>query len=162
EQFEKLYAAQAQLSRRLQPLVNRVRGLQTGEYTFEDIVRQSERLLDLPLLANDNKVIQLRTGLTAAADKAITTAIRIMDYVADTYRVYRRVLLNRRQTLVRDGKLQRVQRSRDITSYRPGPLETNAISAVNELLTQSREDPRDVPTLRIFARLVWQSLASSD
>jgi ATP-dependent helicase HepA len=100
----------------------------------------------------------MRTGLTVAPDKAITAAIRIMDYVADRYRVYRRVLRNRRQTLVRDGKLQRVQRVRDITKYRAGLLETSAITAVNELLSQSRKDTQDLPILRILARLIWQSL----
>jgi ATP-dependent helicase HepA len=162
EQFNTLYGAQSQLSRRLQPLVIRVRGVQTGEYTSDDVVRQSQRLLDLPLLANDTKLAKIRVGLDGPPDKAITAAIKIMDYVADRYRVYRRVLRNRRQTLVRDGKLQRVDRLREITNYRPGLLETNAISAVDDLLSQAQMDGRDPSILAILARLVWQSLASSE
>jgi ATP-dependent helicase HepA len=142
--------------------VIRVRGIQTGEYTSDDVIRQSHRLLDLPLLASDKKLAQMRVGLDGTPEKAITAAIRIMDDVADRYRVYRRVLRNRRQTLVRDGKLQRVERLREITNYRAGLLETNAISAVDDLLSQAQTDGRDLPILGIFARLLWQSLASSE
>lgn len=48
EQFKTLYNNQAQLSRRLQPLVIRLRGMQSGEYTPEDVSRQTRRLLELP------------------------------------------------------------------------------------------------------------------
>jgi ATP-dependent helicase HepA len=162
KQFESLYSAQPQMNRRLQPLVIRLRGLQTGEYNTDDVVRQTCRLLELPLLADDQRLIKMKVGLEGSPEKVVSSATRIVDYVADRYRVHRRVLRNRRQSLVRDGKLPAVERNREIKTYRPGPLEINAISAVDCLLNTAYEDARDLPLLTTFARLLWQSMASSN
>jgi len=161
-EFETLYEAQTQLNRRLQPLVIRLRGLQSGEYTIADVVRQSYRLLELPILANDSKLAKIRLDLDASPQQAKLAAIKIIDHVSGRYRVYRRILRNRRQSLVRDGKLEAVERLRDIKNYTPSPLEMNALQAVDHLLSQSWNDATDSTMLLTFARLIWQSLASSD
>jgi ATP-dependent helicase HepA len=161
-EFETLYEAQTQLNRRLQPLVIRLRGLQSGEYTITDVVRQSYRLLELPILANDSKLTKVRADLDASPQQAKSAAIKIIDHVSGRYRVYRRILRNRRQALVRDGKLEAVERLRDIRNYTPSPLETNALEAIDHLLSQAWKDAKDSTMLLTFARLMWQSLASSN
>jgi ATP-dependent helicase HepA len=98
EQFKTLYNTQAQLSRRLQPLVIRLRGLQTGEYTIEDVSRQARRLLELPLLSKDQTLTTLAATLDGPPEQVPGRVTKIIDYVADRYRVYRRILRNRRQT----------------------------------------------------------------
>jgi ATP-dependent helicase HepA len=162
EQFKTLYDNQAQLSRRLQPLVIRLRGMQTGEYTAEDVSRQTRRLLELPMLAQDQTLIRLAATLDGPQDQVKRTATRIIDHVADRYRVYRRILRNRRQVLIRDGRLQAVQRLEERETYPPGPREANALAAVNYLVQQAWRDGRDAPVIAIFAKLAWQSMASSD
>lgn len=91
QQFEFLYGAQPQINRRLQPLVIRLRGLQTGEYTTDDVVRQTYRLLELPIFADDQRLAKMKAGFDVSPEIA-SSAIRIVDYVADRYRVHRRVL----------------------------------------------------------------------
>lgn len=162
EQFKTLYSTQAQLSRRLQPLVIRLRGLQSGVYTTEDVSRQARRLLELPLLSKDQALIKLAAALDGPPEHVSGAATKIIDYVADRYRVYRRILRNRRQTLVREGRLEPVERRREIKAYPPGPLESNALSAVAFLLTQAWSDAKDPALTGAFAKLAWQSLASSD
>lgn len=162
EQFKTLYDNQAQLSRRLQPLVIRLRGMQSGEYTADDVSRQIQRLLELPLLAQDQALVRLAAKLGGTPDDITRTATKIIDHVADRYRVYRRILRNRRQVLVRDGRLEPVQRLHERTSYRPGSREASALTAVNYLLQQAWHDAKDAPLIATFAKLVWQSLASSD
>ena len=162
EQFKTLYDNQAQLSRRLQPLVIRLRGMQTGEYTAEDVLRQTRRLLELPMLAQDQTLIRLAATLEGPQDQVTRTATRIIDHVADRYRVYRRILRNRRQVLIRDGILQSVQRLQECDIYPPGPREANALAAVNYLLQQAWRDAKDAPMIATFAKLAWQSMASSD
>ena len=162
DEFETLYEAQVQLSRRLQPLVIRLRGLQSGEYTIADVAKQSRRLLELPILEKDTKLIKLRVDLDTSPEHARSAATKIIDHVADRYRVYRRILRNRRQALVREGKLETVERLREIKNYTLGSLEKNARTAVDYMLGQAWKDGRDSNVLPIFARLLWQSLASSD
>src|SRR5579871_239769 len=162
EQFKTLYDNQAQLSRRLQPLVIRLRGMQTGEYTAEDVSRQTRRLLELPMLAQDQTLIRLAATLDGPQDQVARIATKIIDHVADRYRVYRRILRNRRQVLIRDGRLEPVQRLQQREIYPPGPREANALAAVNYLLQQAWRDAKDPPMIATFAKLAWQSMASSD
>jgi len=162
EQFKTLYNNQAQLSRRLQPLVIRLRGMQSGEYTADDVSRQTRRLLELPLLAEDQTLVRLSANLGGVQEQVAPTATKIIDHVADRYRVYRRILRNRRQVLVRDGRLEPVQRLHKRYSYRPGSREANALAAIDYLLQQAWREAKDPPLIATFAKLAWQSMASSD
>ena len=70
ENFRNMYESQASLSRRLQPLIIRLRGLATGEYSFDDVVRQITRLLDLPILATDERLKTLQADLGVGGAKS--------------------------------------------------------------------------------------------
>src|ERR1700733_10208486 len=57
--FKTLFDAQNSLSRRLQPFIIRTHGMQSGDYTVEDVIRQSGRLLELPILRRDGYLQKL-------------------------------------------------------------------------------------------------------
>jgi len=160
--FQNLFESQGPLSRRLQPLIIRMRGMQTGEYTPEDVVRQAKRLLDLPVLARDPQLPKLYEKLVAAGLAPAAVAQQIVDHVADRYRVYRRILRNRRASLLRDSKIDVVTRRRDLCPYSPGDLESNAIDAIDSLLAAAWHESTDQDLVTTLARTMWQSLASSD
>ncbi|MFN7919075.1 MAG: SNF2-related protein [Bryobacteraceae bacterium] len=160
--FRDLFESQAPLSRRLQPLIIRLHGIKSGDYTPEDVVRQARRLLELPILASDRQLAKLYDKLVAAGPEPAAIGQQIVDYMADRYRVYRRILRNRRAPLQRDAKIDAVTRRRDLRPYPPGDLERNAIDAVESLLAAAWRERKDPDLLITLARTVWQSMASSD
>jgi ATP-dependent helicase HepA len=160
--FRELFDNQGPLSRRLQPLIIRLRGIQSGDFSPEDVVRQARRLLELPILARDQQLAKLYEKLVAAGPDLPVVTQEIIDYVADRYRVYRRILRNRRASLQRDAKIDVVIRSLDLRPYPPGDLERNAIDAVETLLTAAWREGTEVDLIVALARTIWQSLASSD
>lgn len=160
--FRELFENQGPLSRRLQPLIIRLRGLQSGDYTHEDVVRQARRLLELPILARDPRLAKLHEKLVVAGPDLPVVAQQIIDHVADRYRIYRRILRNRRASLQRDAKIDVVIRRRDLRPYPPGELERNAIDAVEALLAAAWREGTDPDVIVTLARTIWQSLASSD
>jgi ATP-dependent helicase HepA len=159
--FEHLYEAQPQIGRRLQPLIIRLRGLSAGEYTLEDVQRQADRLIEVPIIQNDQHATQLARSIQGNPDEIIKSTERLIDYVADRYRIHRRILRNRRQHLIRDGKLIPVRRICEMRPFDAGPLEQVAQQTVADLLTQAQSKCPDPAVLRILTKLVWQSLASS-
>jgi ATP-dependent helicase HepA len=162
EQFKAMYDSQASLSRRLQPLIIRIRGVATGEYSLDDVTRQVRRLLDLPILAADERLEKLQAELSVGGTMALEIAQSIVDHVADRYRLYRRILRNRRKALQSEAKIDVLIRERQLVKYCPGPLEEQACRSVDALL-QSCWRKASEPEIAIsFARVVWQSLASSD
>jgi ATP-dependent helicase HepA len=162
EDFKRMYDAQTSLSRRLQPLTIRMRGLSTGDYTLDDILRQVTKLLDLPLLSADERLQNLHRQLGTGSEGHLVVAQQIVDHVADRYRVYRRILRNRRKVLQSERKIETVTRTRDVVRYEPGPLEQQAWAAVGALLENSLTVSEDGKLVQAFARTLWQSLASSD
>ena len=162
EDFKRMYEAQTSLSRRLQPLIIRMRGLSAGDYTLDDIQRQITKLLDLPLLSADVRLQKLHKQLGTTSDGNLVVAQQIVDHVADRYRLYRRILRNRRKVLQAEHKIETVTRLRDVVRYEPGPLEQQAWSTVSALLENSFKISEDSKLVQAFARTLWQSLASSD
>jgi len=160
--FRDLFENQGPLSRRLQPLIIRLRGIQSGDYTPDDVVRQARRLLELPILARDQQLPKLFEKLVAAGPAPTGVAQQIVDHVADRYRVYRRILRNRRASLQRDAKIDLATRRRDLRPYAPGDLERNAIDAIESLLAAAWRGGSDPDLIVTLARTMWQSLASSD
>jgi ATP-dependent helicase HepA len=162
EEFKTMYDSQASLSRRLQPLIIRIRGFATEEYSFDDVVKQVARLLELPMLAADERLKTFQTDLSIGGAKAIGTAQLIVDHVADRYRLYRRILRNRRKALQSEAKLEVLVRERYFAKYHPGPLEEQACRSVDALLQSCFRNASELDLAIAFARIVWQSLASSD
>ena len=162
EHFKELYDNQASLSRRLQPLIIRIRGVSTNDYSLDDVGRQVKRLLELPLLQADNRLKQLQDQFATGSDGQLSIAQQIVDHVADRYRLYRRILRNRRKALQSESKIDIVVRDRDIVTYAPGPLEEQAWRSVDALLQNSWTEAEEPELVLAFARATWQSLASSD
>lgn len=160
--FKELFDSQAPLSRRLQPLMIRIRGFESGDFTRDDIVRQASRLIELPMFKNDSNLPRLLKRLQEADSNFLPAAQQIVDHVADKYRVYRRILRNRRKSLEKDLKIELVSRSREILTYPTGDLELAAEQAIGTLLGKAWSDSKESDIVVTLARLLWQSLASSD
>ena len=161
EQFQKLYEAQPAISRRLKPLSIRLGGMETGEFTREDVAEQVRRLAGLPVLAGDVRLRTLVAEMERDPDRVVVTARRVIDLMTDHYRVHRRILRNRRKQLVHEGQMEPVQRVCELHGYPPGQLEIDAWDAVHNLLSAAWRKREGAEELRAFARVAFQSLASS-
>ena len=160
--FKTLFEAQNSLSRRLQPFIIRTHGMQSGDYTVEDVIRQAGRLLELPVLTRDTQLQKLHQRLVEAQSGQAGISQQIVDHVADRYRIYRRILRNRRKALQKESKIDVVCRRRDLQAYQPRELERDALVAVDTLLSVAWRECPGNEVLTFFARALWQSLASSD
>lgn len=160
--FKTLFDAQNSLSRRLRALIIRTQGIESGDYTVEHVIRQTGRLLELPILVQDNHLQKLQQRLREVQSGHSVIAQQIIDHVADRYRVYRRILRNRRKALQRDSKIDIVSRCRAMYAYQPGELERDALAAVDMLLSVAWSQNPGNEILVFLGRALWQSMASSD
>jgi hypothetical protein len=126
--------------------------MQSGDYTVEDVIRQSGRLLELPILTRDGYLQKLHQLLVEAKSGQSTIAQQIIDHVADRYRVYMRILRNRRKALQKESKIDIVCRRRDLHAYQPRELERDALVAVDTLLSVAWRECPGNEVLTFFAR----------
>jgi ATP-dependent helicase HepA len=160
--FKILFDGQNALSRRLQPLIIRTHGLQNGDYTVEDVIRQAGRLLELPILTPDTQLQKLHQRLVEAQSGQAGISQQIVDHVADRYRIYRRILRNRRKALQKESKIDIVTRHRELHAYQPGERERDALAAVDTLLSVAWKENPENEVIVLLARALWQSVSSSD
>jgi len=162
DHFKHLFENQTPLSRRLQPLMIRMKGFKSGDYTGDDIVRQAKKLIELPVLNADEHLTALSKRLEGPDQNFLGIAQQIVDHVVDKYRVYRRILRNRRKALQQDLKVDLASRAKEIRTYPCGNLELAAEHAVEALLGKAWNESEEPEIVLTLARNLWQSFASGD
>jgi ATP-dependent helicase HepA len=158
--FRALHAVQKDVGLRMRRLSARAEELRAGEIEPEDLLRVAGRLLEIPALAADGWLRSLVDGLGAGGDALADAADEVVAYVADQFRINRRILRNRRQGLVARGELAPIERRLELHSYDPGQLERDAVQGVLDVLCGARDAGLDAGVLGAFARIVLQSLVS--
>lgn len=157
--FRDLYEAQEDIGRRLRRLSRRANDLREGEADPGDVLRLVDRLLEIPALSGDKHLRGLVAGLEPS--KGLSEAVEVVgQYVAERYRIDRRILRNRRQQLISQHQLQPIERKLSLHEYEPSPFEGDARDAVVGLLRQAAEAGLPEGVVHAAARVFFQSLCS--
>lgn len=160
DDFRALHAVQREVGLRLRRLSARAQELQAGEVSVGDVARVARRLLDVPALARDGRLLRAVDALAHQEATAAQAADEIVAYVADRYRVNRRILRNRRQHLIERGEIAAIQRHLEVHPYEPGQLEREAADSVVELVCTARSAGLAPEVVHALARVSLQSLVS--
>lgn len=158
EHFRKLYAAQTDIGRRLRRLARRAADAEAGETDAADVINMARRLLELPLLENDDDMRRMVDGLDPQTEGFAESVRRLMHYVADYYRINRRILRNRRQRLIAEGQLQPIARRFAAHPYQPDQLEIETADAFDAIIKTLRNSEGSFDLVTPFARVAFQSL----
>jgi len=160
--FETLFEAQSDIGLRLRLLSKRIEALANGENLAEERVRSFlPKILELPLVCDDAYVIEQVAKLQLEDSNLVSEVGELIKYVADNYRVNRRILRNRRQRLYEDGKLEPITRRLNLVFYDPDQIESDLLSAIDALVDDLRDDKKlSSDILGPFIRLVTQSLVT--
>lgn len=159
-EFRALYEVQRDVGRRIRRLSGRIEELRAGEILPESLIRVAARLPETPGLDQDSDLRRLVDGLQERTDDLVDAAQEVVSYVADQYRINRRILRNRRQSLIERGELVAIERRLHSLPYDPGQLEIEVGNSVLSLLRHAREAGLAAEVLDAAARLLLQALAS--
>lgn len=162
-EFLEIYNAQEALGRRLNLLSGDLKDLEQGEASAEDVADRLDRLLSVPILADDAELTALRQAIALEPQHAGALGARFHMAVSDRYRVNRRLLRNRRERLISEDRLTAIRRTGAIKNYRPDQVEVDAVDAVERLLVDvyARTDV-ELEVRRTLAQILLQATASPD
>jgi ATP-dependent helicase HepA len=156
--FQELYRDQRDIGRKLRLLRRRLDGMASGEFTADEAAEHARDLPSLPALAQDAALRAMIASLDPGKDAFSQNMQALLHYVGDSYRINRRILRNRRERLIEEQQLARIERRPDFHSYEPDQLEHEAVEAARALLkaASDRNVPEDL--LVPFARVLLHSL----
>jgi len=135
--FTDLYAAQADIGRRIRLLTRRIEGLTSGECSMQEVLTYAERLLELSVLRDDAALLSELKKADMSSPKFAEAARWLVHEVASRYRISRRLLRNRRQRLVEQQQIVAIERKPAFHPYESDQLELDAIRAVQDLLLEA-------------------------
>ncbi len=160
EEFRALYAFQSDIGRRVRILARRIDEFETGDASAEEVIEICRRLLQMPVLKEDYQLKSMIENLTMGAPGLVPDARRALRYVADKYRINRRILRNRRQQLIDKGQIHSIKRKCVPSPYQPDQLEIDCADSVETLLSGALRKGIEPNILVPFARTIFQSMAS--
>ena len=161
--FQKLYSEQRDIGRKLRLLRRRLDGIPSGEFTSAEAAEHARELLSLPTLAQDEALRNMVSPLdprSAGFCQDLQTILALP--MGDTYRINRRILRNRRERLIEEDQLTRIERRPAFHPYQPDQLEHEVVQGARALLEAAKD--RDTPEelLVPFARVLLHSLVHPD
>lgn len=156
--FRSLYEAQEDIGRRLRLFSRRVEAMSVEDPTGEKIVEFAPRFLQIPVLESDERIGHLVASLKVGSLDLQDQASSLLHYIADNYRINRRILRNRRQRLLETGHLVPVARNIIALPYTPDPTEIDLLNSVEAIINTLRECGVPTEHLAPFVRVAVQSL----
>ena len=160
--FSELFDAQLDIGRRLRILSRRAASLKANEIDADKVVEAGRRLLDLPILADDRELRSMFESWDTTASDFSDVTLRLVHYVADHYRINRRILRNRRERLIEAQQIPRIERTIKLHSYDPDSIEREAIDATYVLLRTARASGLEQSNVAALARIFLQGLVSPE
>ncbi len=158
ERFRTLYAKQSDIGRRLRRLTRKATEAEAGDATSEEVISFARRLLDLQPLNEDAALKDMVDSLEPEDGDFAEKTRGILHYVADHYRVNRRILRNRRQRLIEEGQLQPIIRKFSPLAYQPEQLEIETADAFDAIIRTLKNADSGFDLSTPFARTALQSL----
>lgn len=152
--FSELYAAQASIGRRLRIIARQLES--PADLDRDQLNSDLRRLLDIPILQADAELQGHAHAAieTVDASEALQRYRRLLDEVVARYRISRRILKNRRGRLVDATLLGAVERSAQLLSYDPSPLETQIGAVALDLLRSIPSDTNDDALQVLFRKTI--------
>lgn len=157
--FGELYAAQRAIGAGLKVLARRVEGVEAGSVSPDEVLSACDRLVEYPVLREDAALRAMAESARREPKDAAEVGAALCREVADKYRVHRRILRNRRERLIEEGRLERVERKYQPLSYEPEPHEVEALRAAHRLLLKAKEAGLEEGLLLPFTRALFQAAA---
>jgi ATP-dependent helicase HepA len=162
--FRQMYDQQREIGRKIRAVTRRLTLLASGDTSAADVVDRAKDFLSMPALQHDPNIARLLSELetVSGTGDVLNRGRNLLQYVADNYRINRRILRNRRQHLIDEGLIESIPRRPAMHGYIPDQLEVNAASAMQLLLQPmliAAGDSPEVPVILAIARLCFQSLA---
>lgn len=133
QSFQRLYNVQSQIGRLLRLASRRVEN-EESTFTPNDVVKIFDKMLEVDILAKDEKFSDAVSTLNIESDDFTGQARNIIRDVADRFRINRRILRNRRQRLIEEGQIIPIQRVFQPHEYEPEQLEIDTIQSVEEII----------------------------
>lgn len=158
EEFRALYSAQSAIGRRLRRLSRRIENISSGDSTQEEVREFALTLSELPILSEDERLNNLIAALIVGAETFIDDVQATIHYVADRYRIHRRILRNRRVRLIEEGQIQPIQRRYTPLPYQPEQLEIELVEAVEAIIQELRQKRVPDDLIIPFTRAALPSL----
>ncbi|MCG3146074.1 MAG: RNA polymerase-associated protein RapA [Gammaproteobacteria bacterium] len=158
EEFRTLYSAQSAIGRRLRRLSRRIEGVSSGDSTPEEVKELALSLIELPVLSEDKRLNSMIALLETGEQAFIDDARAIVHYVADRYRIHRRILRNRKTRLIEEGQIQLIQRRFAPFPYQPEQVEIELVEAVEAIIRELRQREAQNDVIVPFVRTALQSL----
>jgi ATP-dependent helicase HepA len=156
--FRTLYAKQSDIGRRLRRLTRKATEAENGDATSGEVISFARRLLDLEPLNEDAALMAMVDSLELEDGDFAEKTPGILHYVADHYRVNRRILRNRRQRLIEEGQLQPIIRKFSPFAYQPEQLEIETGDAFDAIIRTLKSADSGFDLSTPFARTALQSL----
>jgi ATP-dependent helicase HepA len=160
--FQELYGDQRDIGRKLRLLRRRLDGIPSGEFTAEEAAEHARDLPSLPALAHDVALRAMVAALEPRASSFCPDLQAVLHYVGDTYRINRRILRNRRERLIEEQQLTRIERRPALHTYEPDQLEHEVVQAAQTLLLSAKDRALPEDLLLPFARVLFHSLVHPD
>lgn len=158
EEFRTLYSAQSTIGRRLRRLSRRIEGVSSGESTPEEVKELALSLMELPVVSEDKQLDRIIASIRIGESEFTDDARAIVHYVADRYRIHRRILRNRKTRLIEEGQLQLIQRRYAPFPYQPEQVEIELVEAVSTIIQELRQKKAPNDVMIPFFRTALQSL----
>lgn len=161
--FGQLFDNQRSIGRKLRLLRKRIDGLNSGEFTRQEVLEHLQELVSIEVVAGDQWVTSSVRGLLdLCEDEYVASADAILRHIAENFRINRRILRNRRQRLIEDEQITEIKREVEAIGYDSEQLEHEVNISVNELLSSMKTNQIDSELLEVFAIAAWQSTVHPD
>lgn len=160
--FQELYNEQRDIGRKLRLLRRRLDGIASGEFTAAEAAEHARDLPSLPALTEDSALRGMIASLDPQSAAFCQELQAVLHYVGDSYRINRRILRNRRQRLIEEEQLTRIERRPAFHPYEPDQLEHEVVQAALALLEAGKERNVSEELLLPFARVLLHSLVHPD
>ena len=156
--FRSLYAAQEDIGRRLRLFSRRIEAMSGEDPGGEKVIEFAPRFLQIPVLEADQNIGKVIANLERGSADLQDQASGLLHYIADNYRINRRILRNRRQRLLETGQLAPISRNIVAFPYTPDPTEIDLLNSIEAIINTLRESGVPTEHLAPFVRVAIQSL----
>lgn len=158
EAFQQLFDNQRAIGRKMRLVRRRLEGLSEGNFTGDEVLEQISELATFEGISRDENVADYFRKISQSESDCFRQGVEdFLHYVGNRYRINQRILRNRRQRLIEDEQIARIDRTIETVEYESDQLEHEVNSAINELLRNAVSNRASVDVVHVFAAILWQS-----
>src|SRR5262249_52047646 len=151
-----LFDNQRAIGRKMRIARSRLEKISDGSFTRDDVLEQIRELVEFEGISGDENVADFYRTISQSENDSFRQKVEdFLHYVGDHYRIHRRILRNRRQHLIEDEQIARIDRVVDTVEYESEQLEHEVNSAVNELLSEAASNQAPMDVVLVFAAILW-------